>query len=275
MQSRSLGGGDIMVSEDGSLLPPRGPAGGSDLKKTDGSISEYVVRENDSLSEIAVMFDVSVNTILWANEIKNPNTIRPGDTLVILPVSGVRHVVKKGDTLKAIAQKYQGDVDDIIAYNRLEDAASLTPGETIVIPGGEVVVPASQKSGTRTSVAQTSGGVSVSGYFIHPAPGSVRTQGIHGYNGVDFGASIGTAVRAAAGGTVILSRVGGYNGGYGNYIVVKHPNGTQTLYAHLSKNFVSVSETVVQGQTIGAIGNTGRSTGPHLHFEVRGARNPF
>ncbi len=103
----------------------------------------------------------------------------------------------------------------------------------------------------------------------------MRTQGIHGYNGVDLGASVGAPVRAAAGGTVMLSRSGGYNGGYGNYIVIKHPNGSQTLYAHLSSNAVAAGQVVTQGQTIGAVGNTGRSTGPHLHFEVRGGKNPF
>jgi murein DD-endopeptidase MepM/ murein hydrolase activator NlpD len=103
----------------------------------------------------------------------------------------------------------------------------------------------------------------------------VRTQGIHGYNGVDLGAPAGTAVRAAAAGQVIISKASGWNGGYGQYIVVKHANGTQTLYAHLSANSVAAGATVAQGQLIGAVGNTGKSTGNHVHFEVRGAKNPF
>ena len=178
--------------------------------------------------------------------------------------------MKKGDTLKAIATKYHGDVDDIIAYNRLADASDIAPGATIVIPGGEVVAAPAKKKPVGSA-----GGSIASGYFKHPLPGSVRTQGIHGYNGVDLGAPIGTPILAAASGNVILSRVGGYNGGYGNYVVIKHPNGTQTLYAHMSSNAVSVGDYVAQGQTVGRVGSTGRSTGAHLHFEVRGAKNPF
>ena len=262
----ALGGGDILVSEDGTLVP--GGPGGGEVGDHSGEISEYVVREADSLSQIADMFGVSVNTILWANEIKDSNTIQPGDTLIILPVSGVRHVVKAGDTLKAIAAKYQGDIDDIVAYNLLTDTTNLVPGTTIVVPGGEV------KSETPKKAAGKAAGGGGK-YFIHPLPGSVRTQGIHGYNGVDLGASAGTPIRAAADGTVILSRSGGWNGGYGNYVVIKHGNGTQTLYAHNSSNAVATGETVTQGQVIGYVGSTGRSTGMHLHFEVRGATNPF
>lgn len=267
----ALGGGDILVNEDGTLVPA-GP-GTADGDEGTGEISQYIVREDDSLSAIASMFGVSVNTILWANEIKNSNTIKPGDTLVILPVSGVRHVVKAGDSLKVIATKYHGDIDDIVAYNRLSDTTNLVPGTTVVVPGGEVVPPpAPKKKVAGKSAAPAAGGGK---YFTHPLPGARRTQGIHGYNGVDLGASVGTPIRAAAAGTVILSRSGGWNGGYGNYVVIKHANGSQTLYAHNSSNAVSVGETVSQGEVIGYVGSTGRSTGAHLHFEVRGAKNPF
>jgi murein DD-endopeptidase MepM/ murein hydrolase activator NlpD len=102
-----------------------------------------------------------------------------------------------------------------------------------------------------------------------------KSQGIHGYNGVDLAAPTGTQVLAAASGQVLISRFGGWNGGYGNYIVIKHSNGTQTLYAHNSANYVSVGQWVSQGDVIGLVGNTGKSTGSHLHFEVRGAKNPF
>ncbi len=88
-------------------------------------------------------------------------------------------------------------------------------------------------------------------------------------------ASAGAPIRAAAAGEVIVSKTGGWNGGYGNYIVIKHANGTQTLYAHNSSNAVSAGASVAQGEVIGYVGNTGRSTGSHLHFEVRGAKNPF
>jgi murein DD-endopeptidase MepM/ murein hydrolase activator NlpD len=123
-------------------------------------------------------------------------------------------------------------------------------------------------------VTGATGSASGSG-FTHPAPGSVKSQGIHGYNAVDLAGGMGSAIRAAADGEVIVARPSGWNGGYGNYIVIRHSNGVQTLYAHLSSLNVGVGSYVSQGQTIGGMGNTGRSTGTHLHFEVRGGRNPF
>jgi murein DD-endopeptidase MepM/ murein hydrolase activator NlpD len=86
---------------------------------------------------------------------------------------------------------------------------------------------------------------------------------------------LGTPIRASAAGTVIVSKTGGWHGGYGNYVIISHSNGTQTLYAHTQKNFVSVGDSVEQGQLIARVGNTGNSTGPHVHFEIRGAKNPF
>lgn len=272
----SRGGGDVK-SEGGALVSDRTPfnADSSDQVAPAGpdQISLYLVQDGDTLSQVATMFGVSVNTIVWANDLSSSKDIHPGETLLILPINGVQHTVKKGDTLASVAKKYGGDKDEIIAYNGLSDG-ELTVGEVVTIPGGEV--PEERASSNVPSGAKvTTSGPNVSGYFIHPMPGTVRTQGIHGYNGVDFGGPVGTPIRAAAGGRVITSRVGGWNGGYGTFIVIEHNNGTQTLYAHNSKNVVWQGQTVVQGQIIGYSGNTGRSTGPHLHFEVRGARNPF
>jgi len=271
------GGGDVLV-DDGALVPP-GDIDGKDAvintKTVNGEISLYTVREGDTLSEIALMYDVSAKTILWANSITNASKIRPGDSLVILPITGVRHVVKKGDTIKSIATKYTGDVEDILAYNQLSSSDELSIGDTVVVPNGVVATPSAPKKTTNYSRGSVVSKGEGSAGFAHPIPGAVRTQGLHGYNGVDYGAPIGTPIYAVAGGEVIVSRVSGYNGGYGLYVVVKHPNGTQTLYAHLSRVAVSMGTSVAQGEVIGYVGNTGRSTGPHLHFEVRGAKNPF
>ncbi|HEY0964494.1 MAG TPA: LysM peptidoglycan-binding domain-containing M23 family metallopeptidase, partial [Candidatus Paceibacterota bacterium] len=197
--------------------------------------------------------------------------IQPGDELIILPIAGVRHVVKSGDTIASIAKKYEGDKEEIISYNQLE-SNELTVGDTLIIPGGAMhAAPAKTSGGAQPTKTSGGGGAG----FIHPAPGSVKTQGIHGYNAVDLAGSSGSTIRAALGGEVIVAKSGGWNGGYGNYIVVRHKNGTQTLYAHLSSLSVGAGEYVEQGQTLGGMGNTGRSTGTHLHFEVRGARNPF
>lgn len=229
-----------------------------------GEISVYVVREGDTLSEIAGMFDVSQNTILWMNDIKRADLIKPGMILNILPVTGVRHTVTKGDTLSSIAKAYHGDTQEIAAYNQIE---TLKIGDTIVIPNGRIdSAPATSRANAGTAYAM---------HLIRPIVNAVKTQGIHGHNAVDLAGPFGEPIRAAAAGKVIISAASGYNGGYGQYIVIKHPNGVQTLYSHLSKNLVQVGQTVSQGQTIGEEGNTGRSTGPHLHFEVRGAVNPF
>ena len=267
-----IGGPSVTLLDD-TVLSATGEDNGTfvDLGKSGtGEISVYVVREGDTLGEIAEMFGVSVNTIRWANNLKS-NTLKVGQELVILPISGVRHTVKSGDTLASLAQKYKADLDDILSYNNITAGSKLVIGDVIIIPDGVVNAPQSNIANTTSGSTQNI----ASGYFLRPINGSKKTQGIHGHNGVDLGAPVGTPVLASASGKVIISRTGGWNGGYGTYIVVSHSNGTQTLYAHLSSNSVSVGDTVDQGETIGAIGLTGKTTGPHLHFEIRGARNPF
>jgi LysM repeat protein len=268
------GGGDLTVVEGTALAADSSPFKNEDsavkYHAEPEQISLYLVREGDTLSQVATMFNVSVSTIVWANNLRSSKDIHPGETLLILPVSGVQYTVRAGDTIESVAAKYGGDVDEMIAYNDLSAQGLLVAGSTITIPGGEVPV----LQATKKEVAATKNS-NTKGYFIHPVPQGVRTQGIHGYNGVDIAASAGTAIRAAAAGQVIVSRAGGWNGGYGNYIVISHPNGTQTLYAHNTENIVPQGAQVAAGQVIAYVGSTGRSTGNHLHFEVRGGKNPF
>lgn len=273
------GGGDITIVDDSALLPDEGPSGTlADIEKPkNATISVYVVKEGDTLSEIAALFDVTPGTILSANDLTSASRIRVGQQLVILPITGVRHTVKKGDTVASIAKKYKVDPAEILTYNNIEESA-LAVGAQIIVPHAEYEqeVKAVPKKGSAV-VRLPSGTPEQIGYYLRPLIGGKRTQGIHGYNGVDLaGVSIGTAVMAAAEGDVIVAREGGYNGGYGSYVVIQHGNGSQTLYAHLSSVSVYAGQHVVQGQVIGGVGNTGKSTGPHLHFEVRnGIRNPF
>lgn len=265
---------EIAIQDD-ALVPNTGPSGGDFSlvgKSTSDQISTYVVREGDTISQIAEMFNVTVNTIKWGNDLSS-NTLKVGDTLVILPISGVRHVVSKGDTLASIAKKYNGDKDEIIAYNNLNKEESLTAGSIIIIPDGEVSV--HNQSGSVSKPSIISGLKEFVGYYLRPIVGGRRSQGLHGHNGVDIAAPIGTPILASADGEVIISKTGGWNGGYGSYIVIKHKNGTQTLYSHNSQNIVSVGDFVKQGDVIGYVGTTGKVTGPHLHFEIRGAKNPF
>ena len=274
----SKGGGDITIVNNNSLLPDSGPLGTiADIEdQTDsGQISIYVVREGDSLSQIASMFNVSVNTIIWSNDIARGSKIVPGQTLVILPISGVKYEVKKGDTVKSIAKKLNGDANEIIKFNDLPADGQLAEGQTLIVPNGEIAPVLAAKSDLKSSPVRGANGPSYAGYYIRPIVGGRKSQGLHGYNGVDLADYCGTAVMASASGDVIINREGGWNGGYGNYAVISHSNGTQTLYSHLLSSIVSAGWHVVQGQVIGYIGSTGKSTGCHLHFEVRGAKNPF
>jgi LysM repeat protein len=273
-----IGGGDIAIVDDTSLLPENsGVAAGAKDHSSD-QISIYVVRKGDTLSSIAKMFNVTTNTIIWSNNITG-SKVSPGDRLVILPISGVRHTVKKGDTLQSIAKKYNGDLEEIAQFNDLTTGAKLAVGDMVIIPDGEMLgghtTTAKTTPTTVKKVQQYLSAPQYEGYYARPISGGVKSQGLHGNNGVDLVSNFGASILASADGEVIVAKSSGYNGGYGSYIVIKHGNGTQTLYGHLSGVQVSVGDTVSQGQVIGNMGSTGQSTGTHLHFEVRGARNPF
>ncbi len=242
-------------------------------------ISLYTVHPGDTIQQIAEMYNVSVSTILWANDMNKGSVLQPNQVIVILPISGIKHTVKNGDTIASIAKKYKADEEEIYRFNDLVSGAKLAVGDEIIIPNGEIGEAPATKTNTSSSKGGTttgpSGSGNSSGYLTRPVIGGVRTQGIHGHNGVDLASSYGAPILAAADGQVVLSKSGAWNGGYGNYIVVKHNNGMQTLYAHLSQTLVSAGDFVSKGQTIGKMGSTGDSTGVHLHFEVRGGKNPF
>ena len=272
------GGGGPTIVDKSALLADTGPLGSiADVEEkiaNSDKISIYVVREGDSLSGIAKMFGVSVNTIIWANDISRGDLIKTGETLIILPVTGIKYTIKIGDTLSSVAKKYKADSDEILDYNDLIDGSELAMGDEIIIPDGEAPYKPVMRSYGKSRL-RGSGGPNYVGYYISPVSNSRRTQGLHGYNAVDLANYCGAPILAAASGDVIISRSYGWNGGYGNYIVISHPNGTQTLYAHNSRNIVSRGWHVVKGQVIGYMGSTGKSTGCHVHFEIRGARNPF
>lgn len=307
-----------VVLEDASLLEEGKVVDNIGTQDDKPVITTYVVKNGDSLSSIASQFSISINTILWANDLNKKSLIKPGQKLTILPVSGVVYAVGKGDTLSGIALKFDANVEEIVSFNDLEDDKPIKIGMKLIIPNAELPrvetkkepikqitatkAPEEKKEITQEKEVQktlenistnkevdtddminngavpkvTVSGVNTQNYFSHPVPGSVLTQGIHGYNAVDFGAPLGTPVLAAADGVVIIEKgAGKWYGGYGNYIVIEHDNGTQTLYSHNSKNLVNVGDEIKQGQKIALVGSTGRSTGNHLHFEVRGGTNPW
>ncbi len=264
-----------------ALIAEIGPLGTSaDVEEPiNTQISVYTVRKGDSLSGIADLFDVSVNTILWANNLNKNSDLKEGQNLVILPISGIRHIVKSGDNINSIVSKYKADLDEVLKYNDITLNTKLKLGSIVIIPDGELVVPIKTKqvkgSMATNNPLHDANGPSYPGYYIRPVTGGTRSQGLHGYNAVDIAAPVGTSIMASAKGKVLISIVGGWNGGYGNFIIISHDNGTQTLYSHNSKNLVKAGDTVEQGDVIAKVGSTGHATGPHVHFEIRGAKNPF
>jgi murein DD-endopeptidase MepM/ murein hydrolase activator NlpD len=284
----SMGENNVLVGEVGSL----GTALDVEDYPAEDEISVYTTKNGDTLAKIAKMYNVSVNTIVWANDGLDPKkALKEGTSLLIMPINGVSHTIKKGDTLNKIAKKYSADADEIARFNGVTDE-TLIVGEIIIVPNGEISV---AKSTTKTTKVTTTvkngikvftgngkgtsplisgyGGASVGSYFRRPV-NCIITQGLHGKNGIDIGCPIGTPVAAAADGTVIAAK-SGWNGGYGNMVIISHPNGTQTVYGHLSKIDVTTGQNVNDGQIIGKTGNSGQSTGPHLHFEIRGARQCY
>ena len=233
----------------------------------------YIVQEGDSVASISAKFGVSVYTILWENNLSERSYIRPGDKLVILPATGVKHLVKRGETLDKIAKTYGVSQEDILAYNDLIDEGGLKAGETLFIPGGKKLptyVPAAPRT-VQSYVGAPPPSAAISGTNLQ-WPTSVRkiTQ-YYGWRhtGVDIASRNSPPIYAAESGTVIRAQASGYNGGYGRNVMIDHGNGLVTLYGHMSQLYVNVGDQVTRGQTIGIMGSTGRSTGPHVHFEVR------
>lgn len=254
------------------------------LEYRGGEILDYAVQEGETLSQIAEKFNLSVDTILWANGIDSEKTpIKAGQTLKIPPVDGVIHKVKKGETVYSIAKKYETEPQGMVDYpfNTFtnDETFALAVGQVLVVPDG--VMPQVKPVSPQTSLAKTltpdAGAVSALGSFVWPASGGI-SQGFRFYHkAIDISNTSGGPILAADSGRV---SVAGWpdNYGYGNRVVIDHGNGYQTLYAHMSKISVASGQTVNRGDVIGQMGSTGRSTGVHLHFEIRaggGLQNPL
>lgn len=271
----------LIATQDNALISTRNPLGTLPNSASD-QIVVYAVQPGDTPGAIAARFGISLNTLLWANNLRGASAIRVGDDLIILPVTGVKYEIKKGDTIEAIAKHFNADATDILSFNGLAIGEPLQAGTEIIIPDGELVSPAPVASAPSPASARFAGLPEFEGFLMRPITGGrnarstrANPHGLHGFNGVDLSNSCGLPVYAAAAGSVIIARVSGWNGGYGKYVVIAHQNGAQTLYAHLSAIQTNAGNAVAQGTPIGLIGTTGNSTGCHVHFEVRGARNPF
>lgn len=253
-----------------------------DLSSDRGGIIEYIVKEGDTVWSIANQFGLSLETVLWANNLNKNSVISLGKKLIILPVSGTMHMVKAGETLSEIVKKHKGDLAKTISFNELDNENQVFAGDIIIVPGGILPAPVAVVIFTPSLAPVTTG------YFMCPISAPCRiTQGLHWYNAIDFShGKCGEPIYAAASGTVQKVKTTSSTskwafGGAGNHITISHTNGTVTFYGHLLSAMVNPGDQVSKGQVIAFMGGSpgtpgaGRSTGCHLHFGVTGAKNPF
>lgn len=243
--------------------------GGYGSSQSRQEIELYTAQKNDTVANIAQKFDISLNTLLWANNLSSKSVLQEGQELVILPVSGTMHIAQKGETVKTLARLYQTKTQDIIDFNQLGDDGNIKTGDFLVIPGG--IKPKAIPKYNSVPLPNS--------YFIAPLPAPcVVSQKLHWFNAVDLNNNrCGDPVFAAAAGEV--QRVG-YTATGGNFVRILHSNGSITYYGHLSSFVVTAGRSVDQGQIIGYVGHTGLTipageAGCHLHFDVRFAANPF
>lgn len=233
----------------------------------------YRVESGDTLSGIAEKNGIDVETILGANSNVNSDRLDVGQELVILPVKGVLHRVEPGETVEAIALRYGVMIESILEANTNVDPLRLQIGQSLIIPGAKPASPVREVSVTSRSgtgrkfippvqVLLTDG----FGQRINPVNGS---RDFH--EGWDLAAPEGAPIKAVGDGEVIFA---GWDGGYGLAVKINHGKGITTLYAHTSALLVSPGDRVFQGTIIAKVGNTGISTGSHLHFEVRKNESP-
>lgn len=270
------------ATESGALVKANPTETNEAEKKASNQISMYKVKEGETTSQIAEKFGISTATILYANGLRENDIIKPGQELRILPYSGAVHKVTGGQTLSQIAAKYKVNQEKIIESNKLVSADDVTEGQALLIPGAliprdQIIVSAPE---TPSSPTKKSRLATVRDIFFNASdtpedrtggwrwPATMRRINQYWnwrHHGVDIDADVGNAIYAAQSGTVAAV---GWSGGYGNRIVINHGGGSTTLYGHLSAFAVHTGQSVSKGDIIGKAGNTGWSTGPHLHFEL-------
>jgi murein DD-endopeptidase MepM/ murein hydrolase activator NlpD len=263
-------------SQNGGILIKPEVATTEKSKKTRKGPVNYTVMPGDTVSSIAVNFDISINTILWENNLSAYSLIRPGDTLVILPATGITYKVAKGETLTTIATKFGVDADDILAANNLSGDTKLALGQSLFIPGGSKIYAAPAATSVAASynpiavikgLLSPSKVVAAAGKLLWPTVGHTITQYFSwAHQAIDIANPMGSPIYAAESGTVIDA--GWSTVGYGNKVDIDNGGGMFTRYAHASKLLVKKGDVVTRGQVIALIGATGHATGPHLHFEV-------
>ncbi|MEK7450826.1 MAG: M23 family metallopeptidase [Patescibacteria group bacterium] len=231
----------------------------------------YAVEKGDTLSTIAQKFGISVDTIRWENDLTGDD-ITVGDSLKILPVTGIEYKVQKGDSVYSIAKKLDSDAQKIVDFPFNDfanpETFALVEGQTLIVPDG---VKPSEQPFIRRLVYIAQGPVSISALgFTWPANGVVSQFASWYHMALDIAAPIGTPIVAAQTGVVTSVSIGTWNFGYGTDVWVDNGGGFASHYTHLSAVNVTAGDNVAAGKTVlGWIGMTGRTTGPHVHFEIK------
>ncbi|WP_407429321.1 peptidoglycan DD-metalloendopeptidase family protein, partial [Treponema sp.] len=247
-----------VLGEDGSLLSSGNPGLGLAV-----SFQSYTVKSGDSISTISRKFGLSnISTLIAVNDISNVRTLRSGQKLKIPSMDGLIHKVSGGESLNSLSVKYHVSVEELLDVNDL-DSEVLTKNMELFIPGAKL---------DSNSLKKAMGEL-----FVYPITASWRLSSKFGprkdpftgvasnHTGVDMACPTGTPVRSAMSGTVVVA---GWSNVFGNYIIINHGNGYQSLYGHLSKIIAKKGQSVDSSTKIGLVGSTGYSTGPHLHFTV-------
>lgn len=233
-------------------------------EKPRDQVITYPVASGDTLSTIAQKFGVSIDTIKWSNDLKR-DSLSIRQELKIPPVSGIVHKVKDGETVQSIAKKYKTESQKIVNFPFNDfadlDTFALNIGQTLIVPDG---VQPEAPAIVRPLPPSFAGG---SGQLLWPTNGIITQYPVWYHMALDIANPAAPAVAAAEAGTVSLVEYLRY--GYGQHVIVTHGDGLSTLYGHLSEIYVKVGDRLARGQVLGRMGSTGRSTGPHLHFEVR------
>ncbi|MHB0898216.1 MAG: peptidoglycan DD-metalloendopeptidase family protein [Spirochaetales bacterium] len=224
------------------------------------SIRSYTVKSGDTLEKIAKRFGLRQDTLISSNNLKSASSIHSGVQLRIPNMDGVSHTVRSGESLSSLAKTYAIDVTRIVDANDLA-SGMISKGQSLFIPNARLSSASLRDFYGERFLWPARGRISSPfGYRANPFTG-LRTY----HSAIDIVVSLGTKVKATSEGRVADT---GYNSVFGNYIILKHASGYQSLYAHLSSILVKEGASVAQGAVIGLSGNTGQSTGPHLHFSI-------
>lgn len=255
--------GILNVDESGNILDSENSFDISMHFSEPVTYKNYTVRSGDTISGIAKKFGLTnISTLISVNDIGNVRQLAAGQKLKIPSIDGVIYTVKNGDSLNAIVSKYDVSLETLVDVNELSSEV-LQKGQQLFIPG----------VGLDKQTLQNAMGdmfkMPISAKFRWSSPYGSRIDPIAGvksfHTGVDMACPTGTPIYASMSGKVITA---GINRVYGNYVIIDHGNGYQTLYAHMSKIIATKGQWVSQGTRIGLVGSTGYSTGPHLHFTV-------